>query len=78
MGGDSMDDVVFGVHILYGDLYHTLVFLTLIFLGGKAATSICKMPSLVGEIMIGIVLGPPLANFVRTYYYYLCMIYLYI
>ena len=67
MGGDSMDDVVFGVHISYGDLYHTLVFLTLIFLGGKAATSICKMPSLVGEIMIGIVLGPPLANFVRVH-----------
>ena len=31
MGGDSMDDVVFGVHISYSDLYHTLVFLTLIF-----------------------------------------------
>ena len=74
MGGDSMDDVVFGVHISYGDLYHTLVFLTLIFLGGKAATSICKMPSLVGEIMIGIVLGPPLANFVRVHTYSFCFV----
>ena len=76
MGGDSMDDVVFGVHISYGDLYHTLVFLTLIFLGGKAATLICKMPSLVGEIMIGIVLGPPLANLYVHTPIIICMIYI--
>lgn len=53
----------FGVHIAYEDLYDFVVFLTCIYLAGHIATY-CKMPGLVGEIIVGIVLGPPLADFV--------------
>jgi len=41
----------------------TLVFLAAVFAMGKMATMI-GMPSLVGEIFCGFLLGPPLANFV--------------
>ena len=41
----------------------TLIFLAAVFAMGKMATMI-GMPSLVGEIFCGFLLGPPLANFV--------------
>ena len=50
----------FGVHITYQDLYGTLVFLTAIYSSGELARRVLRMPTLVGEIFCGILLGPPL------------------
>jgi len=53
-----------GVHIEYEDLYDTIVWLVAIYAGGQIASRCLRMPDLVGEIVVGILLGPPLANFV--------------
>lgn len=58
---DSHSD--FGVHIEYEDLYDAIIFFACIYIGGQIA-NFCRMPSLVGEIIVGILLGPPLADFV--------------
>ena len=52
-----------GVHIEYMDLYKAMLFFVAIYMSGKIAAFV-KMPSLVGEIVCGILLGPPLADFV--------------
>lgn len=57
------DHSEFGVHIEYEDLYDTVLFFAAIYLAGQIAGFI-KMPTLVGEIVCGILLGPPLADFV--------------
>lgn len=54
----------FGVHITYDDLYHSIVFLAAIYCAGVISSKVLKMPNLVGEIVCGIILGPPLLNFV--------------
>lgn len=61
-GSDSHSE--FGVHVTYEDLYSTVVFFACIYICGQIASNLLKMPSLVGEIICGILLGPPLANFV--------------
>jgi hypothetical protein len=61
-GGDEHSE--FGVHIVYEDLYNTIVFFACIYVCGQIASRLLKMPSLVGEIICGILLGPPLADFV--------------
>lgn len=53
-----------GVHIDYDTLYQGMVFLVAIYAGGQIAQRLLKMPSLVGEIFAGILLGPPVADFV--------------
>eukprot|EP00522_Entomoneis_paludosa_P012811 CAMPEP_0172442126 /NCGR_PEP_ID=MMETSP1065-20121228/2596_1 /TAXON_ID=265537 /ORGANISM="Amphiprora paludosa, Strain CCMP125" /LENGTH=819 /DNA_ID=CAMNT_0013191851 /DNA_START=224 /DNA_END=2683 /DNA_ORIENTATION=+ len=53
----------FGVHIEYEDLYDAIIFFCCIYVGGQIA-NFCRMPSLVGEIIVGILLGPPLADYV--------------
>lgn len=58
------DDEHFGVHIAYEDLYNAFIFLTTIYVAGKIASSLLKMPDLVGEIVAGILLGPELSEFV--------------
>jgi Kef-type K+ transport system membrane component KefB len=61
----SHDGSTLGVNVSYEDLYYSFIFLTVVWLAGKAASSkYLKMPSLVGEIIAGILLGPPVANFV--------------
>ena len=64
-GGDDGKEAEehFGVHIEYEDLYDTMLFFIAIYVSGQIA-SFVKMPSLVGEIVCGILLGPPLADFV--------------
>jgi hypothetical protein len=68
--GNENDDIHagghsdFGVHITYEDLYNTVIFLTCIWLSGQIASKFLRMPDLVGEIICGILLGPPLADFV--------------
>lgn len=52
----------FGVHITYQDLYGTVLFLTAIYVSGEIARRVLRMPSLVGEIFAGILLGPPLLD----------------
>jgi Kef-type K+ transport system membrane component KefB len=55
----------FGVNISYEVMYNSFIFLTVIWLAGQIASSrYLKMPSLVGEIIAGILLGPPVAGFV--------------
>jgi len=54
----------FGVHVTYDDIYYSLLFLTAIYVSGQIAAHILRMPSLVGEIAAGIILGPPLAGIV--------------
>jgi len=64
-GGGGGGHSEFGVHITYEDLYGTVVFLTSIYVFGQIAKRVFGMPSLVGEIICGIVLGPTiLENFV--------------
>ena len=53
-----------GVHITYEDLYSTIIFLACIYISGQMASRFLRMPCLVGEIFCGILLGPPLADFV--------------
>jgi len=53
-----------GVHIAYEDLYASIMFFAVIYVGGQFASRALLMPSLVGEIFAGIFLGPSLANYV--------------
>eukprot|EP00804_Cyclotella_cryptica_P028486 CCRYP_014781-RA/>CCRYP_014781-RA protein AED:0.02 eAED:0.02 QI:317/1/1/1/1/1/3/2257/834 len=53
-----------GVHIAYEDLYASMVFFAMIYVGGQLASRLLRMPSLVGEIFVGILLGPNLADYV--------------
>jgi len=46
------------------DLYDTIIFLVCVYLMGQFASRALKMPNLVGEIVAGILLGPPLADIV--------------
>jgi hypothetical protein len=59
-GGDEHSQ--FGVHITYQDLYGTVIFLIAIYISGELAKRVLRMPSLVGEIFCGILLGPPLLD----------------
>lgn len=54
----------FGVHVTYDDIYNSILFLTCIYVSGQIASRLLRMPNLVGEIVAGILLGPPLADFV--------------
>lgn len=51
------------VHVTYEDIYDTLIFLTAAWIAGHIAL-LLGMPTLVGEIVVGFLLGPPLADFV--------------
>jgi hypothetical protein len=61
-GGAGEHDSGFGVHIYYEDLYFSLLFLTCVYVSGQIASRFLKMPNLVGEIVCGILLGPPLVD----------------
>ncbi len=54
----------FGFHIEFMDLYATIVYFAAIYVFGQFASRVLQMPSLVGEIFCGIILGPPLVDFV--------------
>jgi hypothetical protein len=58
------DHSSFGVHVEYEDIYYSILFLTCIYISGQISQRLLRMPTLVGEIVVGILLGPPLANFV--------------
>jgi len=63
-GHDSHEEDHFGVHVKFFDLYAAILFITAIFVSGKIVSNFLLMPSLVGEIITGIVLGPNLLSFV--------------
>ena len=69
-GGESQDEghdddhSEFGVHVTYNEIYYSIIFLTSIYVCGQIASRLLKMPSLVGEICAGILLGPPLGDIV--------------
>lgn len=60
----GLHDEHFGVHIEYEDLFNAIIFLALIYISGQWASRVFSMPALVGQIVAGILLGPPLADFV--------------
>lgn len=51
-------------HITYEDLYASIIFFAAIYVGGQIAARLLRMPSLVGEIFVGIILGPNLLAYV--------------
>lgn len=53
-----------GVHVVYADIYAAIVFFTAIYAGGILCSKFLRMPNLVGEIFVGIVLGPPVLDYV--------------
>lgn len=63
-GGGGGEKSVDDTHILYEDLYASIMFFACIYVGGQLAARLLKMPSLVGEIFVGILLGPNLAGYV--------------
>ena len=63
-GEDGEHHSEFGVHITFDDLYASIIFFTFIYVMGAFAQRVLKMPSLVGEIFAGIILGPPVADWV--------------
>jgi len=65
-GGDGHGEGSGGVHIAYEDLYASIMFLACIYVGGQIAARLLRMPSLVGEIFTGILLGPNLASYVPS------------
>lgn len=64
LGGEGGSE--FGFHIAFMDLYATIVYFACIYVFGQFASRVLQMPSLVGEIFCGIILGPPLAGFVPS------------
>lgn len=64
LAGSPEGEESFGVHITYEQLYAAIIFLVCIYIGGQIASRLLRMPNLVGEIIVGILLGPPLANYV--------------
>lgn len=54
----------FGVHIVFDDLFASVVFFAFIWIMGFVAQRFLKMPSLVGEIFAGIILGPNVVDYV--------------
>ena len=55
---EEVEEVHFGVHIPFNDIYAAIVFLGTIYVVGLGTSRILGMPSLVGEIFVGILLGP--------------------
>eukprot|EP00591_Stephanopyxis_turris_P003514 CAMPEP_0195521100 /NCGR_PEP_ID=MMETSP0794_2-20130614/17952_1 /TAXON_ID=515487 /ORGANISM="Stephanopyxis turris, Strain CCMP 815" /LENGTH=778 /DNA_ID=CAMNT_0040650573 /DNA_START=46 /DNA_END=2382 /DNA_ORIENTATION=+ len=54
----------FGVHITYEDLYASIIFFTAIYVLGVLCSRLLKFPELVGQVFAGIILGPPVLNYV--------------
>lgn len=62
--GHSDGHSEFGFHIEFIDLYRTILYFACIYVAGQLASRALRMPSLVGEIFCGILMGPPLADYV--------------
>ena len=63
-GGAEGHHSEFGVHIEFADLYASVLFFAFIYVMGALAQRVLRMPSLVGEIFAGILLGPPVTGYV--------------
>ncbi|KAL7574747.1 hypothetical protein ACA910_017311 [Epithemia clementina (nom. ined.)] len=63
MSDSDSDSMVYAIS--YHEMYHALLFLIALYLGGKLAQK-GRMPAFVGEVVVGMLLGPPLAKFVPS------------
>lgn len=54
----------YGVHVVFPDLYASLVFLSATYIVGFYFSRFLAIPSLVGEILVGILMGPNLLDLV--------------
>mmetsp|Transcript_29294 Transcript_29294/g.49924 ORF Transcript_29294/g.49924 Transcript_29294/m.49924 type:complete len:806 (+) Transcript_29294:129-2546(+) len=63
-GGGGEGGAEQATHISFQDLYASIIFFACIYVFGQIAARFLKMPSLVGEIFAGIILGPNLTKFV--------------
>mmetsp|Transcript_20990 Transcript_20990/g.34631 ORF Transcript_20990/g.34631 Transcript_20990/m.34631 type:complete len:811 (+) Transcript_20990:192-2624(+) len=63
-GGGAEGGKENATHISFQDLYASIIFIACIYAFGQIAARFLKMPSLVGEIFAGIILGPKLTEFV--------------
>ena len=57
LAGSGEEGENFGVHIAYSDLYNAIIFLASIYAGGILSAKFLSMPSLVGEIFVGVLFG---------------------
>ena len=57
------DEESLGVHITFEDTYFILIFLCIVFICGELA-GLIGIPPLVGQIVAGFLVGPPLADIV--------------
>ena len=58
------EDEHFGVHIKFSELFSGVAFLAAVYGAGLFFSRCLRMPSLVGEILVGIVMGPNLLDVV--------------
>jgi hypothetical protein len=64
-GGETLDEQrEGGANVTYEDLYASMIFIAMIYVAGQLASRLLRLPSLVGEIFAGILLGPNLADYV--------------
>ena len=61
LGGEDSE---FGVHVKYDDIWYSMIYLATIWVFGFIGERLLKMPSLVGQIFAGILLGPSLLDVV--------------
>ena len=56
-----------GIHVVaYAEILASMSFLALVYLGGLISSRLAGMPALVGEIVVGILLGPNLLDTVPS------------
>lgn len=67
LAGGSVEGTYTIEHLSYEDVVFSILFLCCIFAAGKLFDFI-KMPGLIGEILIGSILGPLFINFVPEYF----------
>lgn len=61
---DAHHEEHFGVHIEFSDLFGAFAFLSAVYASGLFCSRVMGMPSLVGEILVGIIMGPNLLDIV--------------
>lgn len=59
---EDMSDEEYGINVSYNEIYNSIVFLIAIYVAGFIFSRFLRMPALVGEIVVGMLLGPELLN----------------
>jgi len=63
-GGVVEEEHFHGVHIEFRDLYAVIVFLGAVYAAGIVTSRFLGIPALVGEIAIGVIMGPEVLDLV--------------